>query len=264
MGMEIFSKRLKDTIQGKKKLGDTYEEYRTSPLAFFLRDLSYAQMGGTLDQALNPLYISMGKAAVNDGVKVKPQDFPIFAPEVGDLPAFAAINNILRQGYQAMNGLMKGDPSQLVDGLKNTALQGTVGKAPADMLKMLYNLSSQTKGQLWKQVYSEYGQVDTKNEELMHKLIKDSIIQRDILENSGFDPLKKFNQLPKVMDTPKFIQEPKVDIKSQVQSTTPIVRQSKATKSKKSQITPNMINALLNEKGVSPILVDELIKEMDK
>lgn len=264
MGMEIFSKRLKDTIQGKKKLGDTYEEYRTSPLAFFLRDLSYAQMGGTLDQALNPLYISMGKAAVNDGVKVKPQDFPIFAPEVGDLPAFTAINNILRQGYQAMNGLMKGDPSQLVDGLKNTALQGTVGKAPADMLKMLYNLSSQTKGQLWKQVYSEYGQVDTKNEELMHKLIKDSIIQRDILENSGFDPLKKFNQLPKVMDTPKFIQEPKVDIKSQVQSTTPIVRQSKATKSKKSQITPNMINALLNEKGVSPILVDELIKEMDK
>ena len=66
------------------------------------------------------------------------------------------------------------------------------------------------------------------------------------------------------MDTPKFIQEPKVDIKSQVQSTTPIVRQSKATKSNKGQITPNMINALLNEKGVSPILVDELIKEMNK
>ena len=264
MGMEIFAKRLKDIIQGKKKLEDTYEEYRTSPLAFFLRDLSYSQMGGALDQALNPIYISMGKAAVNDGVKVKPQDFPIFAPEVGDLPAFAVINNILRQGYQAMNGLMKGDPSQLVDGLQNTALQGTVGKAPADMLKMLYNLSSQTKGQLWKQVYSEYGQVDTKNEELMHKLIKDSIIQRDILENYGFDPLKKFNQLPKVMDTPKFIQEPKVDIKSQVQSTTPIVRQSKTTKSNKGQITPNIINALLNEKGVSPILVDELIKEMNK
>jgi hypothetical protein len=264
IGMEILGKRLRDVVTGKKKLEEPFEEYKKSPMAYFLRDLSYAQMGGLLDQFLNPIYISMGKAAVNDGVKVKPQDFPNFSPEIGDVPSFGTLNGIIRQGYQAINGLMKGDSTELLDAAGDLATQGTIGKTPTDILKTLFNLSQATKANIWRQVYAEYGQIDTKNESMMHELIKDTLIENDIMNNYAFDPLKLQKRLPKTIERPMLPKVPKVEIQSQVQSTTPTTKVQSKSKSSSSPITPNVINALVNEKGVSPILVDELIKAMNK
>jgi hypothetical protein len=264
IGMEILGKRLRDVVTGKKKLEEPFEEYKKSPMAYFLRDLSYAQMGGLLDQFLNPIYISMGKAAVNDGVKVKPQDFPNFSPEIGDVPSFGTLNGIIRQGYQAINGLMKGDSTELLDAAGDLATQGTIGKTPTDILKTLFNLSQATKANIWRQVYAEYGQIDTKNESMMHELIKDTLIENDIMNNYAFDPLKLQKRLPKTIERPMLPKVPKVEIQSQVQSTTPTTKVQSKSKSSSSPITPNVINALVNEKGVSPILVDELIKSMNK
>lgn len=260
MGMEIFAKRVRDILAGKKSAKEQFEEYKVSPLAFFLRDLSYAQMGGNLDQFLSPLYIMAGKQFLNQ--KAKPQDFPVnFAPQIGDLAGLHTLNGLLRQTYQAANGAAKGDPTQIIQGLTSLGTQGIIGKAPADLLKYMYNLAESSKAFAWKRVEAEYGNINSKEENKMHELIKDTLIENDVLENYKFDPLVR--KLPSVIQSPRIPMEPKVDIKANIPQSSSI-SSKKTTKSPNNLITPNIINALMNERGVSPLLVDELIKSMNK
>lgn len=259
MGFEILTKRLKDVIAGKKDLNSTFEEYKKSPMAFFLRDLSYSQMGGLLDQFLNPLYIQGGKALLNKGVKADPKDFPPFAPEVGDIPAFTGINGLLRQLYQATGGLMKGDPTETFDALGNLATEGTVGKYPTDLLKSLFNLQDKTKVASWAKAINEYGKVDP-NEPMMHDLLRDTLIKKFIFEQPEWTPLEDPKMKPMFNRSPE-VKVPKVTLPRPLDIPQPTKSQPKG---RQSPVTPNIINSLINEKGVSPLLVDELIKEMNK
>lgn len=282
MGMEIFAKRMRDVLSGKKNINEVYDEYKNAPLAYFLRDMSYAQTGGILDQFINPFFQILGKSQLPEGRRPDPKDFFIATPQIGDLVGLQGMNDILKQTTQAMSGLGKGSTAQLVDIAGRAITTGTVGKVPADAAQALYNLTSKTKPSIWDSVIQKYSLTNPGYEVEYHdRLMKDitkelleGIFNKDIPNPYSPSPIKQ-EKLESNINRLNQISQPRIDNNSNIKpigkplspSSIPSVigtpprsgRQSQSTQSK-SIVTPNLINALMDSKGVSSLLVDELIR----
>lgn len=233
--------------------------------------MSYAQTGGILDQFINPFFQILGKSQLPKGMQTDPKDFYIATPQIGDLVGLQGFNDILKQTTQAFSALGKGNPSQLVDLAGRAVTTGTVGKMPADAAQALYGLVSKTKPAIWDSVIQKYNLTNPAHEMEFHKDLMESIT-KTLLETLGDDTIENpltTNRYPKV-EMPSVsrlnqINQPMVEkTMPSVIGTPPVRQSSKPTSSGSKLVTPNVINALMDSKGVSSLLVDELIRNSSK
>jgi len=202
-GFEIFAKRMRDTMRGKRSMESNYDEYRVSPLAYFLRDASYAQLGGHLDAALGPMFVMAGKSMAPPGTS---KDFKYQAPEFGVMPQAAYVNDLARQTYQAVNGVVtKGDGKEAIDLAGRVAIDMSVGKGVVDTAGMMFNLMEATKAAAINQQLHQYGPVHTPTEEAFHDYLMQGLISHYVY---GSTDIPEFKMPPEPM-----VKQPKPTIK---------------------------------------------------
>ena len=261
LGLEVFAKRMRDIILGKDEPSKIWDGHKNSPLAFYLQDLSYAQTGGLMDQYLNPLYMILANSTLNPNV-VSDDDkkkWKYNAPSMSGA-TFSSLESVIRQTLGAIDGISKGETDKLVNSLTTLGTEGAVGKGPVDIAKMLATLiADKTKIGAWNKVLRDYGPVDSEAESAFFKEVT-----KKLLNTMEYNQVKPFEFQPRPEQTQPIRMAPEVpaNMDRPVSSTyipTPTI--SSASKSKGSVFTPTIINALSSQKGVSPLLVDALIKE---
>lgn len=232
-GFEIFAKRLRDTLRGKRTLESNYDEYKTSPLAYFIRDGSYAQLGGHLDAALNPLFAMAGKAIAGPG---KAEDFKYVSPEFGVMPQASYVNDLVRQVFQAVNGVTKGDSSEAIDLAGRVATDLSVGRGVKDTAGMILQLMEASKAEVMNQQLHLYGPVSTPVEKAFHDYLMQGIISHYVYGS-------------------KEIPEFKMPVEPMVKQPSPVFKPVKV-KSQYNKV--DTIDSLKESTGVSSALAESL------
>ena len=261
LGLEVFAKRMRDIIMGKDEPSKIWDGHKNSPLAFFLQDLSYAQTGGLMDQYLNPLYMILAKSTLKPNVVSEDDQkkWKANAPSMSGA-TFSSLESVIRQTLGAIEGISKGDTDKLVNSLTTLGTEGAVGKGPVDIAKMLATLiADKTKIGAWNKVLRDYGPVDSEAESDFFKAVT-----KKLLNTMEYNQIKPFEFQPRPEQTQPIRMAPEVPANTDrpISSTyTPTPTISSAKKTKGSVFTPTIINALSSQKGVSPLLVDALIKE---
>ena len=264
LGLEVFAKRMRDIIMGKDEPSKIWDGHKNSPLAFFLQDLSFASTGGLMDQYLNPLYMIAANASRNEGV-VSDEDLKKWKANAPSMSGatFSSLESVIRQTLGAIDGISRGDTDKLVNSLTTLGTEGVVGKGPVNIAKMMATLiADKTKIGAWNKVLRDYGPVDSEAESNFFKEVS-----KKLLNTMEYNQVKPFEFQPRPEQAQPIRMAPEVSsrVDSPVSSgyvPTPTI--SNAKKTKGSVFTPTIINAISNQKGVSPLLVDALIQQSNQ
>ena len=256
--MEIIAKRTKDILTGKTTFDDVIDGHEKSPLAYFLQDASYASNGGLLDTLITGIeMIGANQALDKSSVSIKEQErFRPQVPKVEGGASFSILNSIIRQTFNGIRSAVNGDPSKLINSSMDAVGNGILGKAPVDIIKNLYEQSKTTKFRLWQDVQKELGPITKEDKEAFIKIANEliSTLKSNTLPPFEFEPQQQPPQPLRSIPRQNFPKET-------VPDTSTLRAVTQGSKSSSKFITPTIINALTNEKGVSPLLVDALIKE---
>lgn len=253
--LEIVAKRAKDILTGKTTFNDVIDGHEKSPLAYFLQDASYATNGGLLDTFINGIEMIGANQLLNkDGLAQKEVDrFRPQIPRTEGSAAFGMLNSITRQTYNGLRGAAAGDFSRLGKSGVDAITHGVIGKAPVDIVKAAYEATKSTKFRMFQDLQKELGPITKEDNAVFLKLAK------DIFNTIKGNTLEPFEYQPTVKPQGLMVAPDVGFVKETMPNTAGLNIPSAKVKSK--VFTPTIINALSNQKGVSPLLVDALIKE---